>query len=42
MFQNRAVLVRRRQRDTEREIARSRLIGHNKNAALRRLAAECG
>ena len=42
MFQYRAVLVRLRQGDTDREIARARLMGRNKSAALRALAAERG
>ena len=40
MFQYRQVLVRLRQGDTDREIARSRLMGRRKVTALRRLATE--
>ena len=42
MFQYRAVLVRLRQGDSERDIARARLMGRNKVAAFRALAAEQG
>ncbi len=35
MFQYRAVLVRLRQGDTDRDIARARLMGRPKTAALR-------
>lgn len=42
MFQYRQVLVRLRQGDTDREIARSRLMGRRKVTALRRLATEQG
>ena len=42
MFQYRQVIVRLRQGDTDREIARSRLMGRRKVTALRRLATERG
>jgi hypothetical protein len=42
MFQYRAVLVRLRQGDTDREVARARLMGRHKTAALRALATERG
>jgi hypothetical protein len=42
MFQYRAVLVRLRQGDSDRDIARSRLMGRPKVAALRALAAREG
>jgi transposase len=42
MFQYRQVLVRLRAGDSEREIARSRLMGRDKLAAFRALAAERG
>jgi hypothetical protein len=42
MFQYRQVLVRLRQGDTDREIARSRLMGRRKVTALRQLATERG
>ena len=42
MFQYRAVLVRLRQGDSERDIARSRLMGRPKVAALRALAVREG
>ena len=42
MFQYRAVLVRLRQGDSERDIARSRLMGRPKVAALRALAMREG
>ena len=42
MFQYRQVLVRLRQGDTDRDIARARLMGRKKAAALRALAAERG
>ena len=40
MFQYRQVIVRLRQGDTDREIARSRLMGRRKITALRPLATE--
>src|SRR5260221_12007829 len=42
MFQYRAVLVRLRQGDSDRDIARARLMGRPKVAALRALAAREG
>jgi hypothetical protein len=42
MFQYRQVIVRLRQGDTDREIARSRLMGRRKVTALRRLATQLG
>ena len=42
MFQYRQVLVRLRQGDSDRDIARSRLMGRPKVAALRGLAASQG
>ena len=42
MFQYRAVLVRLRQGDSDRDIARARLMGRPKAAALRALAAREG
>ena len=42
MFQYRQVLVRLRQGDSDREIARSRLMGRPKVAALRGLASTEG
>ena len=42
MFQYRAVLVRLRQGDSDRDIARSRLMGRPKVAALRALAGSEG
>ncbi len=42
MFQYRQVLVRLRQGDSDRDIARSRLMGRRKVAVLRALAAERG
>ena len=42
MFQYRAVLVRLRQGDSDRDIARARLMGRPKVAALRALAAQHG
>jgi transposase len=42
MFQYRAVLVRLRQGDTDRDIARSRLMGRRKLAAFRALAQQQG
>ena len=42
MFQYRQVLVRLRQGDSDRDIARSRLMGRRKVAALRELAASQG
>ena len=42
MFQYRQVLVRLRQGDSDRDIARSRLMGRRKVAALRGLAADHG
>ncbi|MCC6195027.1 MAG: IS21 family transposase [Burkholderiales bacterium] len=42
MFQYRAVLVRLRQGDTDRDIARSRLMGRRKLAAFRALAQQRG
>ncbi|HEX8009665.1 MAG TPA: IS21 family transposase, partial [Casimicrobiaceae bacterium] len=42
MFQYRAVLVRLRQGDTDRDIARTRLMGRPKVAALRALAVREG
>jgi len=42
MFQYRTVLARLRQGDTDREIARARLMGRHKTAALRALATERG
>ena len=42
MFQYRTALVRLRQGDTDREIARARLMGRHKSAALRALATERG
>jgi transposase len=42
MFQYRAVLVRLRQGDSERDIARARLMGRRKVAAFRALAARHG
>jgi len=42
MFQYRTVLARLRQGDTDREIARARLMGRHKTAALRVLATERG
>ena len=42
MFQYRQVLVRLRQGDSDRDIARSRLMGRRKVAALRGLAASQG
>ena len=42
MFQYRAVLVRLRQGDSERDIARARLMGRAKVAALRALAVKHG
>jgi hypothetical protein len=38
MFQYRAILVRMRQGDSDRDIARARLMGRPKAAALRALA----
>jgi hypothetical protein len=42
MFQYRAVLVRLRQSDSDRDIARARLMGRPKVAALRALALREG
>ncbi len=42
MFQYRQVVVRLRHGETDREIARSRLMGRRKVMALRRLASERG
>jgi transposase len=42
MFQYRAVLLRLRQGDSDRDVARSRLMGRPKVAALRALAAQHG
>ena len=42
MFQYRAVLVRLRQGDSDRDIARARLMGRPKVAALRALAIKHG
>lgn len=42
MFQYRAVLVRLRQGDADRDIARARLMGRPKTAALRAPAAQRG
>ena len=42
MFQYRAVLVRLRQGDSDRDIARARLMGRPKVAALRVLADQHG
>ncbi len=42
MFQYRAILVRLRQGDTDRDIARARLMGRKKAAAIRELAASRG
>ena len=42
MFQCRQVLVRLRQGDSDRDIARLRLMGRRKVMALRQLAAERG
>ncbi len=42
MFQYRAVLVRLRQGDSDRDIARARLMGRPKVAALRALATQQG
>jgi len=42
MFQYRAVLVRLRQGDSERDIARARLMGRGKVAAFRALASRHG
>lgn len=42
MFQYRAVLVRLRQGDSERDIARARLMGRRKLAAFRALASRHG
>ena len=42
MFQYRQVLVRMRQGDSDRDIARARLMGRNKAACLRVLAAAQG
>jgi hypothetical protein len=42
MFQYRQVLVRLRQGDSDRDIARSRLMGRPKVAALRGLAVSHG
>ncbi len=42
MYQYRQVLVRMRQGDSDRDIARSRLMGRNKVARLRAVAQERG
>ncbi|MBE7522621.1 MAG: hypothetical protein HS109_09580 [Burkholderiales bacterium] len=42
MFQYRAVLVRLRQGDSERDVARARLMGRRKVAAFRALAVQRG
>jgi hypothetical protein len=42
MFQYRQVLVRMRQGDSDRDIARARLMGRNKAARFRILASEQG
>ena len=42
MFQYRQVLVRMRQGDTDRDIARARLMGRRKSAQLRELATARG
>ena len=42
MYEYRQVLVRMRQGDSDRQIAKSRLMGRNKAADLRRVASEHG